>query len=414
MRIVVADYSGHPFQAQLAREMARRGHEVLHLHFAEFQTPKGRLSTGPDDPATLTMEAIFLGKPFAKHSFIKRRFQEIAVGKKFASRISALDPDIVIASNLPLDSLSIVAKRSQADKRAFVFWQQDIYSIAIEHILTAKFGLLGSALGKFYKAVERHVLINSDGIVAISTDFLPCLRDEFGVKTNRVHVIENWAPLTEITPRPKDNPWSREHGLVDKDVVLYTGTLGMKHDPRQLLTVAKTLCRRPNAVVVVASEGPAVDWLRQQARELQLHSLRLVGFQPFETYPDVLGSADVLISILEPDAGVFSVPSKVLSYLCAGRPIVLSAPAENLAARIIEGSQAGIVVTNGNSELLASAIERFLGDVELKKSAGIHGRRYAEKKFDIRAIGDSFEGVIAESRQIAAARARDVQRSLRR
>ena len=55
-------------------------------------------------------------------------------------------------------------------------------------------------------------------------------------------------------------------------------------------------------------------------------SLRCLGFQPFEVLPDVLGSADVLVAILEPDAGVFSVPSKVLSYFCAGRPVLLAVP----------------------------------------------------------------------------------------
>ena len=55
----------------------------------------------------------------------------------------------------------------------------------------------------------------------------------------------------------------------------------------------------------------------------------------------MLASATVLIGILEEDAGVFSVPSKVLSYLCAGRPIVLCAPAENLASRTLLEAEAG-------------------------------------------------------------------------
>ena len=48
MRIVVNDYSGHPFQIELSRELARRGHKVLHLYSAEFQTPKGDLIRKPE------------------------------------------------------------------------------------------------------------------------------------------------------------------------------------------------------------------------------------------------------------------------------------------------------------------------------------------------------------------------------
>ena len=48
--------------------------------------------------------------------------------------------------------------------------------------------------------------------------------------------------------------------------------------------------------------------------------------------------------MIEADAGKFAVPSKVPSYMCAGRPILLAAPKENLAARTVARANAGIVV----------------------------------------------------------------------
>ena len=50
MRIIVHDYVGHPFQVQLSRELARRGHEVLHLYCSSFVTPRGELTRRDDDP----------------------------------------------------------------------------------------------------------------------------------------------------------------------------------------------------------------------------------------------------------------------------------------------------------------------------------------------------------------------------
>lgn len=399
MRIVIADYSGHPFQVQLSRELARSGHSILHLHFAEFQTPKGRLTIGPDDPDTLAIEPISLGNPFAKQNLIKRRFQEVAVGKLFAARISKFNPDAVIASNLPLDTLRIVAQRSRSEKRAFVFWQQDIYSIAIERIMRHRLGALGTLIGKYYKGVERDVLRECQAIIAISEDFLPYLHGEFGVVSDKISVVENWAPLDEITPRSKDNPWSHANRLMNKEVVLYSGTLGMKHDPGQLLSVAKALRNRPNTEVVIASEGPAAEWLSEKAQELDLPSLRVIGFQPFSVYPDMLGSADVLISILEAESGAFSVPSKVLSYLCAGRAIVLSAPRSNLAARTVTAAGAGKVVPAGNTNELVASIRAFLDTPSLRDMAGRSGRQYAEKVFDIGAIGARFQNILEKAQE---------------
>ena len=58
----------------------------------------------------------------------------------------------------------------------------------------------------------------------------------------------------------------------------------------------------------------------------------MLPFQPAEDLPSVLSSADVLVALLEPDATKFSIPSKVLSYMAAGRPIVGLMPSDNPAA----------------------------------------------------------------------------------
>jgi hypothetical protein len=48
----------------------------------------------------------------------------------------------------------------------------------------------------------------------------------------------------------------------------------------------------------------------------------LLLFQLYEQLPDVLGSAEVLVVIFEPEADVFSLRSKALTYDCAGWPIL--------------------------------------------------------------------------------------------
>ena len=52
--------------------------------------------------------------------------------------------------------------------------------------------------------------------------------------------------------------------------------------------------------------------------------------------------------MLNEDAGKFSVPSKILNYLCAGKPIILSAPSDNLASQMIIESKAGKVFSPNN------------------------------------------------------------------
>ena len=395
LRIALCDYSGHPFQVQLSRELARRGHNVLHLHFLEFQSPKGPLAKAPDDPDGFQVEAISLGRPFAKHNFVLRRAQEIEVGRRFAARIAAFAPDTVIGCNLPLDALSKVMTASRECGRSFVFWQQDIYSVAIAKILAKKLGLLGVAVGAHYRGIERHALKKSDAVVAISPDFVPELTLVFGVDPSRVHVIENWASIDDIAPLQKDNAWSRALALTRRQRVLYTGTLGMKHDPALLLRLARALEKRTDAALIVTSEGPAAEWLRREGENCP--ALCVMPFQPYAVYPSVLASADVLVSILEPEAAQYSVPSKVLSYLCAGRPIVLHAPPVNLASRILAASGAGYVASD-DADFVRRVVS-LLKEPNTGLALGAAARRYAETHFAIGNIADRFEGVLREAQR---------------
>lgn len=394
MRLVVHDYSGHPFQVQLSRELARRGHDVLHLHCDSYVTGKGSLGREPSDPPTFAVEAVSLGQRFEKYSFRKRLEQERRYGRLLGARVKEYRPEVVLSSNTPLFAQSVFRKDLDPATR-FVFWQQDIYSVAMGNAARQRIPGVGGTVAKLFERMERKLLAASNGIVIISEDFRPVL-ERWGIEPERVSVIENWAPLSEIEPLPRDNAWSRAQGLLDNLVVLYSGTLGLKHNPDLLVQLAKYAALNPekNIRLVVISEGLGADWLAEQKQLQGLDNLVLLPFQPYGELSSVLSSADVVVAILEPEAGVFSVPSKVLTYHCAGRPILGSIPSENLAARIISREGSGLVAAPGNAHEFVEAAARLLDDADLRTQMGRRAREYAEKTFDISRISDEFETVL--------------------
>lgn len=400
-RIVVHDYSGHPFQVQLSRELARRGHEVLHLFFRGFQTPKGALVRRPDDPPGFQVEGLDIGEPFQKYSFVKRQRQEVKYGRKTLARLEAFGPEIVVCSNLPLDPLDMVRGWCRQHGVHLTVWLQDIYSIAMAKILPRKLPVLGHAVGRWFTHLERRVLRQADDVVCITEDFLPILAD-WGVARGRCTVIENWAPLDEIVPMGHDTAWAHEQGLAGRTLVLYSGTLGLKHDPGGIAALAEACRARPDVRVVVVSEGVGADWLQRTKAERGLDNLVLLPFQPYARFSEVLASAAVVLAVIEPDAGIFSVPSKVLSYLCAGRPILLAVPAENLAARTVAGAEAGLLVQPGDTQGLIAAATRLLDEPGLRERLGRNARAYAERTFAIDAIADRFESLWVEPNLLGA------------
>jgi colanic acid biosynthesis glycosyl transferase WcaI len=392
VRLVVHDYSGHPFQVQLSRELARRGHDVLHLHSAAYATGKGAVERHDDDPPTFAVESIRLDETFHAYSMVRRPLQERRYAHRLAARVNAFAPDVVISSNNPLISQWFFLRECRRRGYGFVFWQQDIYSLPMKSFAEERLPVVGRFVGDGFVALERRMLKQSDAVVVISEDFVPTL-EQWGIPAADVDVIENWAPLAELPQRPRDNEWARRHDLVDRRVLLYSGTLGLKHDPRLLLDVASAL--DGDLRLVVVSTGVNFEWLRERGQDME--RLLLFPLQPYAELPDVLATGDVLLAILEEDAGAFSVPSKILSYHCAGRPIVAALPAENLAARIIERNRTGVVVPPGDGEALLHAALDLARDEEARRALGASARAYAERTFDVVSIADRFEDVVGRS-----------------
>lgn len=393
-RILVHDFGGYPFPLPMSRRLAGRGHTVRHVYCASLTTtPNDDLPARPDDPATFSIKGIALREPLQKFSFVKRWRQENEYGRLLAREVAVFRPDVVLSGNAPLDAQRRLLKTTKALDARFVFWVQDLIGIATHRLLRRKIPLVGAAVGRYYLKLERALLQESHAVIAITDDFKPILHD-YGLPDECIHVIENWALLDETPVRSKANAWAQAHDLADKTCLLYSGTLGMKHNPDLLLQLALALRDRDEVRVVVVSQGLGADWLQKQKAAHHLDNLLLFGFQPFAHLPDVLGTADVLLAILEPDAGVFSVPSKVLTYLCAQRPLLLAVPPENLAVQIVADHEAGLTVPPTDVAAFVAAAQTLLDDPARRTRLGHNARRYAEATFDLDAITDAFERIL--------------------
>ena len=122
----------------------------------------------------------------------------------------------------------------------------------------------------------------------------------------------------------------------------------------------------------------------------------LLDFQPYADLPEVMASADVLVAILEPDASRFSVPSKVLTYLCSSRAIVGVLPPDNSVAEILSTHGAGRVVDPADRDEVAAVVAELLDEEELCQAMGRAGRRYAERTFSPETAADRFIEVFGD------------------
>ena len=158
---------------------------------------------------------------------------------------------------------------------------------------------------------------------------------------------------------------------------------------------------------MVVSEGIGRDYLESRKRADSLTNLVLLDFQDSAELPAMLSAADVLVALLDSDCGRFSVPSKVLVYLSAARPVLIVAPEVNLAARTVVNAGAGLCVPPTDPMALTESARRFALNPLLRAQMGARARTHAELHFCIDEIANKFDTVLsgAVSRNCASRQA---------
>jgi colanic acid biosynthesis glycosyl transferase WcaI len=228
------------------------------------------------------------------------------------------------------------------------------------------------------RAAERLVYRLADRIVVLSDGFRRALVAR-GVPQAKVEVVPVWLDPDEIRPSPRVNTWRREMGIEPGvQVILYAGTIGLVSGAMILLDVAARLQERSDALLLIVGEGKVRDDLEREARRCGLQNLRFLPFQPRARLSEVQATADVSVVTLAPGRGRTSVPSKILGYMAAGRPIVASVDEDADTASAVREGRCGLVTPPGDAAALADAIASLLDDPARREAMGRAGRCYFE------------------------------------
>ena len=398
MRVHLHDFSGHPFQAQLARSLAGRGHHVLHAYSSQYVTGRGRLEVGPDDPATLRFDGVTAPVPMVKYSPVGRTRFELAYADAWRRHLAADPADVVVACNVPLFALARMRRHFARTRQPWVLWHQDVYSLGVAAEAVRRLpGPIAGVVSERVQGLERTQVDHAAAVVAIGDPFVRQY-ERWGVRTDHVTVIPNWAPLDDLVPGERDNPWARRQGLPAEPVrLMYAGTLGRKHNPLLLLELLDDVrARGVDAILIVASEGVGADDLAAAAGNRT--DVRILPFQPAADLSDMLASADAMVALLEPDAAAFSVPSKVLSYLSAGRPIIALVPDGNPCVADVR-SAGGFAAppTQHGARQAAAWFAAVADDTAHLSTLGQKARTLAAERFDIERISSQFESILAQA-----------------
>jgi glycosyltransferase involved in cell wall biosynthesis len=259
-----------------------------------------------------------------------------------------------------------------------VNWLQDLFP-EVASALTPN--LLPGWLEKQLIAARDHSLRRAAMNVVLSEAMRERLLSR-RLDSSRILVVPNWADVRGITPRAScDSQTRRQHGLVGRFVVGYSGNLGRAHEFETLLGAARLLRDDKSFAFLMTGAGAKAGDLHRAVRREELHSFIFQDYQPAELLADSLAASDVHLVSLLPELEGLVVPSKIYGILAAGRPAVFIGDSHGDLARMLRQHACGIAVAPGDSERLATELSALRDDPLRLASMGQNARQLAMSRY---------------------------------
>ena len=324
----------------------------------------------------------------SRGSKIKRGFGYLAVAPLYALRaLSARDIDLVYTISPPL---TMALSAWATAKRLGVPYCLGVHDLFPQSVIDL--GLMRNrTVIRSFEAMERFAYCTAGAVTVHSTGNREYIISKRGNPAH-VHVVPNWVDTEFIRPGNSMNSFRQAAGLNGEFVVLFAGTMGYSQGLGVAVEAARHLAAEPGLVFLLVGDG--ADRANVESMSSGLPNVRFMPMQPKEQYPSVLAAADVCLVTLRPEVATPVVPSKLLTIMAAGRPVLASMPLTGDAPRIIAESGAGITCDAGDARKLADAVLYLKTNRDTARTMAKNGRQFAEQHFSREACVREFERVV--------------------
>ena len=372
-----------PFTTELCEHLVSQEHRVFvatafpHYPEWEIQEPyRGKLWLRENrNGVSVHRGYIYVpGKPSPKQRILYDTSLSISA---FLWGLTVRDVDVILAITPPVQ-LGLVAWVLSKFKRAtFVFLVKDlIVDVAIA------LGMLKNPRAiRLARSMEDFVYRKARAVLVICQGFANRLKAR-GVPGSKILVLSDWVDTEFIRPFERNNSF-RQTQCFDEElfVVLHAGNMGAKQGLDNAIQVARQLNDQNDVLFLLVGDGSDKTRLVDMATRQDISNVRFLPLQPRDMLPQMLSAADVLLLNQRADVVDMVIPSKLLTYMAAGRPIVAAAHPDSEAAKYIRRARCGLVVPPEEPGLLADAIRQVHANPGLAIRFGRSARAFAEEHF---------------------------------
>jgi len=351
----------------LGEELARRGHEA---HFISYERPF-RLSL---DAPRIYFHPVVIND----YDLFKYPDYTLPLSVKMAevSRDHALDV-LHVHYAVPHATAAILAKSMLPPAQQ-------------PRVVTTLHGTDTTLLGRDagYGPAIRHALSCSDAVTTVSAHLRSETQRLLAVD-RPIDVIHNF--FAPCPPRRSRELVRQELGLRDEVMIFHSSNLRpLKRIPLLLETVARIRPRDGFKLVILA--GGDFSPFESDVARLGLAD-RVVLRERVNDIEDYLQVADLGLFTSETESFCLS----ILEAMCFGCPSVSTRVGG--IPEVIEDQATGVMVSSGNADELASAVEGLIADPARRKVMGLAAKQRASELFSASVIVPRYEALYRRLRQ---------------
>lgn len=264
--------------------------------------------------------------------------------------------EVIVAATIPPVAnglFGLIAARLTGAK--FVYHLQDIYP---------EIGAVGGLWSeKSYKHrllrwFDTFVCKRANQCIVLSSDMANTLMDR-GVKKASISIINNFM-LASFSGQSIETPPISETKVDSAATlrVVFAGNLGRFQGLESMLQAFTDATQENNVQMELhfIGEGAAEETLKTSAEGL--HNIFFHGHHPFEEACRLMATFDAGIVSIQPDVYRYAYPSKTLTYLGLGLPLLALVEPESELATSIAKDKLGVAVSNTSHE---SLVNGFMG-----------------------------------------------------
>lgn len=218
----------------------------------------------------------------------------------------------------------------------------------------------------------------ADIIGCMSQGNIDFIKNQYpGLKMGEGVLLYNWViepPQTEL-----DTTIRSRCGIEGKFVALFGGNLGKGQRIENIAYLAEHYLSNPEIVFLIVAKGVEKDRLQKIAEEKKLVNIRFVNFMPQKDYLNLIKSVDLGLVSINESYRVPTCPSKAVSYMAAGVPILAMINPGSDYGQIIEDSGAGYWSVGSDKERTVELFDKICNDSELRQRMSRSGKAFYKK-----------------------------------